>query len=382
MSVLSGIRVVEFGGIGPGPYCCMLLADMGAEVVRVERTTVVGCDSVAPHFNTMLRGQRSVALDLKHPGGRDAALRLCDGADIVIEGFRPGVMESLGLGPEVVLARHPAVVYGRMTGWGQTGPLADTPGHDINYIALTGALHAIGTAAQGPVPPLILAGDFGGGGAYLAIGVLAAYIEATRTGQGQIVDAAIVDGAAASMTAFYGMLAAGSVVEQRESNPLDGGSHFYNTYETRDGGYISIAAIEPKFYARLLQLLGLSAADYAQNDRVHWQEHRITFANIFKQKTRAEWTGLLQQEALCFAPVLSMSEAPSHPHLAARNSFVNIGGVVQPAPAPRFSRTASQVKSAPAFAGQHTVAELADCGLGQSTIDSLLKSGAARQREE
>lgn len=377
---LSGLKVVEFGGIGPGPFCCMLLADMGAEIIRIERVGAVGKDHMEPRFNPMLRGQRNIALDLKHPCGRDAALRLCDRADILIEGFRPGVMESLGLGPEVVTSRHPAIIYGRMTGWGQTGPLAKAPGHDINYIALTGALHAIGTAAGGPVPPLVLAGDMGGGGVYLAVGVLAAYIESRRSGLGQVVDAAVLDGTTSLMAAFYGMLAAGSFIEQRESNRLDGGSHFYNVYETRDGQHISLASNEPQFYTLLLEALGLDETEFRQNERQNWKSNRLALATIFKQKTRDEWTQLLEKKNLCYAPVLKMSEAPGHPQNAARQNFVKISGVTQPAPAPRFSRSTSAVQSAPAYAGEHTRQVLSDWGFEPAETDSLLHSGAARQR--
>lgn len=380
MGVLTGLRVIECGGIGPGPFCCMLLADMGAEVVRVDRAGSVGRDPLEPRFNPMLRGQQSVALDLKHPDGRDALLRLCDKADIVIEGFRPGVMERLGLGPDVITKRQPRIIYGRMTGWGQTGPLANAPGHDINYISLTGALHAIGTAESGPVPPLVLAGDLGGGGMFLALGVLAAYIEAQRSGVGQIVDAAVVDGASALMTPFHGMLAMGSFIERRESNRLDGGSYFYNVYETSDGEFISLASNEPQFHSRLLAVLGLDAERFSQSARDSWKENRSALAAIFRQRTRADWVALLEKEELCFAPVLRMSEAPAHPHHEARHAFVEIAGVKQPAPAPRFSRSASATPAAPPYAGEHTLRVLREWGFDRTESDSLLQSGAARQR--
>ncbi len=378
---LRGIKVIEFAGIGPGPFCGMLLADMGAEIVRIDRVETVGNDPLEPRFNTMLRGRRNLALDLKHPDGRDAALRLCDHADILIEGYRPGVMEQLGLGPEIVTQRNPAIVYGRMTGWGQTGPLAKAPGHDINYIALSGALHAIGTAESGPVPPLVLAGDMGGGGTFLALGVLAAYIESRRSGLGQIVDAAIMEGSASLMTAFYGLCAAGSFVEQRESNRVDGGSHFYTIYETSDHEFISIGALEPKFYMILLEALGLDAADFPQNERETWPKNRAALAKIFAQKTQAEWVEILAPKNLCFAPVLKMREAPLHPQSAARGNFIELSGVTQPAPAPRFSRSQSGVQSAPAGAGEHTRQVLAEWGFELAEIDKLLQSGVAAQRQ-
>ena len=380
MGALNGLKIVEFGGIGPGPFCCMLLADMGAEVIRIDRVAAVGKDRLEPKFNPMHRGQRSIALDLKHPDGVNTALRLCDKADIVIEGFRPGVMEGLGLGPEMITARNAKIIYGRMTGWGQTGPLAQAPGHDLNYIALTGALHAIGKANTGPVPPLVLAGDMGGGGMYLAVGVLAAYIESQRSGKGQVVDAAIVDGSASLMTAFYGMLASGSIVEKRESNRLDGGSHFYNVYETKDGQYVCVASTEPQFYSLLVEALGLNEADIPQNDRNKWPQHRATIANVFKQKTRDEWNAWLAEKNLCYSPVLSMSEAPHHPHNAVRGNFVDIDGVTQPAPAPRFSRTKSVIKSAPAYAGADTTGVLNDWGFAPAEIEALIERNAAKQR--
>jgi alpha-methylacyl-CoA racemase len=288
-------------------------------------------------------------------------------------------MEQLGLGPEIVMQRNPAIIYGRMTGWGQTGPLATAPGHDINYIALAGALHAIG-AKPAPVPPLVLAGDMGGGGTFLALGVLAAYIESQRSGVGQIVDAAIMEGAASLMTAFYGLRAAGSFVEQRESNRVDGGSHFYTVYETSDHEFISIGALEPKFYALLLEALELDAAEFPQDERQNWPKNRAALAEIFAQKTQAEWVEFLEKKNLCFAPVLKMSEAPRHPQNAARQNFVEVAGVTQPAPAPRFSRSQSAVQSAPAGAGEHTTDVLADWGFDLAEIEKLLQSGAAKQR--
>ncbi|MED6310340.1 MAG: CaiB/BaiF CoA-transferase family protein, partial [Pseudomonadota bacterium] len=286
MGPLKGVKVVEFAGIGPGPFCCMLLADMGADVLRVDRAMNVGNDQYEPKYNNLLRGRKNIALDLKHPDGIEAALKLCDQADIIIEGFRPGVMERLGLGPDVVFARNKKVVYGRMTGWGQDGPIAKTPGHDINYIALTGALYAIGSKESGPVPPLNLVGDFGGGALYMAMGALAAYIEAQKSGEGQVVDTSMVEGAASLMTAVYGMLADGRYIEERETNRLDGGCHHYNVYETSDGEHVCIGSNEPQFYAEMLKTIGLDQANLPeQTDRKYWPEMTERLAAIFKTKT-------------------------------------------------------------------------------------------------
>lgn len=379
MGALTGVKVVEFAGIGPGPFCCMLLADMGAEVIRIENPVTVNNDALEPKFNTMLRGRKSIALDLKRPEAVSVALDLCEWADIAIECFRPGVMERLGLGPDTVLERNIKLIYGRMTGWGQTGPLANAPGHDLNYIALTGLLHAIGTKEK-PVPPLVMAGDFGGGALYLATGVLSAYIEAQKSGKGQVVDAAVVDGSAYLMTAFYGMLAAGSFFEKREQNRLDGGSHFYNVYPTSDGQFISIAPTEPKFFQKLMSELNLDADDYKQEDRDNWQAYRDRLKAVFRTKTRKEWCDLLEDKGVCFAPVLSMSEAAYHPHNQARESFMTISDVRQPAPAPRFSRTKSKVELPATYAGEHTISVLSDIGYDKEKIDCLIASDAARQR--
>jgi alpha-methylacyl-CoA racemase len=380
MGVLTGVKVVEFAGIGPGPFCCMLLADMGADVIRIDRADQVGRDLREPKTNTTLRGRRNLALDLKKPDGVAVALDLCAKADMLMEGFRPGVMERLGLGPEVVLARNPKLIYGRMTGWGQDGPIAHTAGHDINYIALTGALHAIGTKAS-PVPPLNLVGDFGGGALYMAVGLLGAYIEAQRSGKGQVVDAAMVEGAASLMTPMYGAHAAGQWVEEREANRLDGGCHHYGVYETRDGKHIAIGSNEPQFYKLMLETVGLGKAELpAQGDRAHWPAMRQRLAAIFKTKTRAEWTELMEQKDVCFAPVLSMAEAPAHPQNVARGNFVEVDGVLQPGPAPRFSRTPSAVGRGPAFAGEHSAEVLADWGLDKRQIAALIEIGAVKQR--
>ena len=380
MGALSGVKVVEFAGIGPGPFCCMLLADMGAEVIRVDRAMNVGNDLYDPKYNSLLRGRKNLALDLKNPDGVEAALKLCERADILIEGFRPGVMERLGLGPDVVFARNKKIVYGRMTGWGQNGPIAKTPGHDINYIALTGALYAIGGKDK-PVPPLNLVGDFGGGALYMAMGALAAYIEAQKSGKGQVVDCSMVEGAASLMTAVYGMLADGRYVEEREANRLDGGCHHYNVYETSDGEHICIGSNEPQFYAEMLKTVGLEQADLPeQTDRNYWPEMTERLAAIFKTKTREEWTELMEQKEICYAPVLRPSEAIKHHHNVARNTFIEVDGYPQPGPAPKFSRTESKTEMGSAFAGQHTEEALADWGFTADEVSALTASGAAKQR--
>ena len=381
MGALSGVKVIEFAGIGPGPFSCMLLADMGAEVVRIDRAANVGRDPMPPKHSTTLRSRRNLALDLKQPEAVATALDLCAKADILIEGFRPGVMERLGLGPEVVLERNPRMIYGRMTGWGQDGPIAHTAGHDINYIALTGALHAIGTKEHGPVPPLNLVGDFGGGALYMAMGVLAAYIETQRSGKGQVVDVSMVEGAASLMTPSFGYLASGAFIEERETNRLDGGSHHYNVYETSDGKHICIGSNEPQFYKLMLETIGLGKAELpAQTDRAHWPAMKAKLAAIFKTKSRAEWTQIMEKIDICFAPVLAMSEAPRHPQNVARGSFQTVDGVVQPGPAPRFARTPSEISRGPAFAGEHSAEVLADWGIEQSRIAALIKAGAVKQR--
>ena len=388
MGPLQGVRVVEFAGIGPGPFAAMLLADMGADVIRIDRAAAVGRDK-DPHYSPTLRNRPSIAIDLKHDDGRETALALIDRADILLEGFRPGVMERLGLGPEVVHARNPRLVYGRMTGWGQDGPIAHTAGHDINYIALSGALHAIGTADKGPVPPLNLVGDFGGGALYLVTGVLAALIEARTSGKGQVVDVSMVEGAASLMTMFFGLLASANAgsggerawKEAREANFLDGGSHYYNVYETADGRHICIGSIEPQFYQLLLDTVGLTVDDLgAQNDRGQWPANRDKLAAVFKRKTQAEWTEIMSDTDICFAPVLAMSEAPHHPHNAARGSFIEVAGVTQPGPAPKFSRTVPTTPAPPVHAGENTVEALGAWGFDENRISRLVESGAVRQR--
>ncbi len=338
---LAGTRIVEFAGIGPGPFACMMLADMGAEVVTLDRVGArKNLKSVAG------RGRKVVELDLKDKTAIAQVLDLLSHADALIEGFRPGVMERLGLGPDVVLAKNPKLVYGRMTGWGQEGPLAQAAGHDINYISVTGALAAIGTAEK-PVPPLNLVGDFGGGALYLVVGVLAALLEASKSGNGQVVDAAMCDGAASLMSMFFDLAATGRWVEGRENNFLDGGAHFYGIYECSCGHFISIGSIEPQFYALLRQHAGLTDADFdAQMDRKAWPALREKLTQVFKSKTREDWCNIMEGTDICFAPILTMAEAPKHPHNAARKIFVERHGVTQPAPAPRFSRTPSAIREA------------------------------------
>jgi alpha-methylacyl-CoA racemase len=336
---LSGFRIVEFAGIGPGPFACMMLADMGAEVVTLDRVGASkNLKSVAG------RGRKVVELDLKDKAAVAQVLDLLAGADALIEGFRPGVMERLGLGPETVHARNPKLVYGRMTGWGQEGPLANAAGHDINYISITGALAAIGTKEK-PVPPLNLVGDFGGGALYLVVGVLAALLEAQKSGKGQVVDTAMCDGAASLMSMFFDMTAIGRWKEGRDQNFLDGGAHFYGVYECSCGNFVSVGSIEPQFYALLRQHAGLSEECFdAQMDRKAWPALRAKLAKIFKSKTREDWCRIMEGTDICFAPILTMAEAPKHPHMAARNVFVERHGVTQPAPAPRFSRTPSTIR--------------------------------------
>ena len=381
---LQGLRMVEIAGIGPGPFCAMLLADLGADVVRVDRPREVSLGTpVAPKFDLTRRNRRSVAIDLTHSDGAEVVLRLVDQADALIEGFRPGVAERLGIGPEPCLDRNPRLVYGRMTGWGQDGPLAGSAGHDANYIALTGALNAIGHADGPPVPPLNIVGDYGGGALYLALGVMAAVFEAGRSGRGQVVDAAMVDGAASLMTPVYGRYAAGLWHDARGRNVLDGGAHFYGVYETRDAKYVTIAAIEPKFYAELLERIGLVGDDFPdQWDEAAWPKMRARFETVFKKRTRDEWQDLLEGTDACFAPVLSLSETASHPHMADRGTFVDFGGTVQPAPAPRFSRTKPNLRLPPATSGEHTIEALGDWGFKLSEIVKLQESGAIGRRRD
>jgi alpha-methylacyl-CoA racemase len=375
---LEGIRVIEIAGIGPGPFCAMLLADLGADVLRIDRADRVRSDrpGTVP-FDLTARSRRSAAIDLKHPRGVEAVLRLVDRADVLTEGFRPGVMERLGLGPDVCMARNPRLVYGRMTGWGQDGPMAHAAGHDINYIALAGALAHFGRLGQKPTPPLNMVGDFGGGGIFLAFGLLAALLERGRSGRGQVVDAAMVDGAAVLMTMIWGMYQSGAFNLEPGTNLLDSGAHFYEVYETSDGKYISLGSIEPQFYAELLDLLGLDPRSLPeQMDASRWPSLKTRFEALFRTRTREEWCRILEGTDVCFAPVLSMPEAAAHPHARARGAFVEAGGMQQPAPAPRFSRTPPAAPTPPARPGQHTDAALADWGFGPGLLAELREAKA------
>ncbi|MCP5200041.1 MAG: CoA transferase [Gammaproteobacteria bacterium] len=370
---LKGYKVIELAGIGPNPFCGMMLADMGAEVIRVDRLADSGLGiKVDPKFSLLNRGRRSIAVDLKSPEGVALVLDLVAKADALIEGFRPGVTERLGLGPDACLARNPRLVYGRVTGWGQDGPLAKAAGHDINYISLTGAAYAIGDGQRPPSPPLNLVGDFGGGGMLLALGVVAALLDAQKSGQGQVVDAAMTDGAATLMAAIYGLHGVGYWTDEREGNVLDGGAHFYNAYETKDGKYISIASIESKFYQEFLERTGYEDPEHgAHKDRTQWAPHRDKMAALFKTKTRDEWCEVLEGTDVCFAPILSLSEAPGHPHNVARKTFVEIDGVTQPAPSPRFSRTPGAIQKGPSRDGADTEAVLGDWGWSAEDIAGL-----------
>ncbi|HXH56720.1 CaiB/BaiF CoA-transferase family protein [Iamia sp.] len=382
MGPLSGTRIVEIAGIGPGPFCAMALADLGAEVIRVDRTGPnLGGDPDTPPADLLNRGRRSVAVNLKDPTGVATVLDLIASADALIEGFRPGVMERLGLGPDVTLGRNPALVYGRMTGWGQDGPYASMAGHDINYVALAGSLAHLGRAGEKPTPPINLVGDFGGGGMLLALGICAALVEAGRSGQGQVVDAAMVDGSALLMTMMHSFQAMGIWSDERGTNMLDTGAHYYDTYECADGRYVSIGSIEPQFYAELLRLTGLEDDDDDgelpwQQDRTRWPELSARLEVIFKAKTRDEWCEVMEGTDVCFAPVLTMSEAPRHPHNVARGTFTEVAGITQPAPAPRFSRTPGAIRRPPPHAGQHSDEVLAEIGYDEATIAALRDAGA------
>ena len=367
---LSGVKIIEFAGIGPGPFCAMLLSDMGADIIRIDRKGGRG----GSKFDITSRGRRSVALDLKKPESVEACLKLIETADILQEGFRPGVMERLGLGPDVCLKRNPKLVYGRMTGWGQTGPLAPAAGHDINYISLTGALHAIGRPGEKPVPPLNLVGDFGGGALYLAMGMLAALYEAQRSGKGQVVDTAMTDGATSLMAMFYGFTASGMWKEPHGTNMLDGGAHFYDTYETKDGKWVSLGSIEPQFYAILREKAGLTDSLWdAQMDQSKWPEMKEKISAVMKTKTRDEWCEIMEGTDICFAPVLSITEAKDHPHNKARQTIVEIDGVAQPNVAPRFSRTESKIQGPAPEVGAHTQEALSDWGFSPAEIEALRK---------
>ncbi|MFB9243908.1 CoA transferase [Massilia antarctica] len=377
---LAGIKVIEMAGLGPCPFAAMMLADMGAQVIRIERKSAPGAATPFPMLGTkydvLARGRRSLALDLKQPAAQAVAFELIAKADVVLEGFRPGVMERLGLGPDACLARNAALVYGRVTGWGQTGPLAQAAGHDINYIALSGMLHAMGRADAPPAPPLNLVGDFGGGGMMLAFGVVCAVLEARASGKGQVIDAAMTDGAALLGAMMYGLRAQGGWNDRREANLLDGGAHFYDTYACADGKFVSVGAIEPQFYALLLKLAGTDDLAFdAQMDPASWPSLSDKLAALFARRTRADWCALMEGTDSCFAPVLDLDEAPLHAHNAARATFVEVDGVMQPAPAPRFSRTVPELSSAPAYPGQHSAAVLSDWGWDDAKVAGLAAQG-------
>ena len=371
MGPLEGIKIIEMGGIGPGPFCAQMLADMGADIIRVERWGNPQ-RMLEPKHDVWHRGRRSTSINLKKPEGVEAFLKLIEQADALIEGFRPGVMEKLGLGPDDCLKRNPKLIYGRMTGWGQEGPLAMAAGHDINYIALAGALHAIGRPGENPVAPLNLLGDLGGGGLLLAFGIVCALYEAQKSGKGQVVDAAMVDGAAILMGFFFGARGAGMWTNDRGTNLLDGGAHFYDTYETSDGKWISVGSIEPQFYALLLKHTGIDDPDFQiQMDPSEWPNLKEKIATVFKTKTREEWCEIMEGTDVCFAPVLTFEEAINHPHNVERKTFVEVEGAMQPAPAPRFSRTQPEIRGPASAPGSDTESALLAWGFGQNEIDAL-----------
>jgi alpha-methylacyl-CoA racemase len=370
MGPLKGVKIIEVGGIGPGPFCGMMLSDMGAEVIRIERKGQ--STSTQPKYDVMMRNRRSVGIDLKKTEGVDIVLSMVKQVDALQEGFRPGVMEKLGLGPAVCLERNPRLVYGRMTGWGQEGPLALVAGHDINYISLSGALHTFGRKGQKPVAPLNMVGDFGGGGMLLAFGIVCALFEAQTSGKGQVVDAAMVDGSAALMAMIYGHRASGLWADERGVNLLDSGAHFYDTYETADSKYISVGSIEPQFYELLLKHAEIDDPDFEnQLDQQKWPELKERLTEVFKTKTRDGWCEVMEGTDVCVAPVLSLGEAPNHPHNKARNTFIELEGVLQPAPAPRFSRTQPEIQGPPPTPGGNKEEVLIDFGFSKDEIESL-----------
>jgi alpha-methylacyl-CoA racemase len=384
---LTGLRIIEVAGLGAGPYCGMMLADMGAEVVRIERMPLPPLRAALP--DPLVRSRRTVGLDLRKPAGVAALLRLVAGADALFEAFRPGVAERLGFGPEACLARNPKLVYGRMTGWGQQGPLAHAAGHDLNYIALSGALHSIGEQGGKPVPPLNLVGDFGGGGLLLAFGMVCALLERERSGQGQVVDAAMLDGAASMMAMFCGFRAMGLFDERPGASLLGGAAHFYDTYQTGDGKFVAVAPIEPEFYGEFMDKLGLDRERFGPHgfrpgrmDASRWDELKAELATVFRTRSRDEWCALLEGSDACFAPVLALSEAPAHPHNAARGTFVEVGGVAQGAPAPRFSRSAAGTPQPPRRPGADTRAVLQEAGYDQQALDELAAAGAIPPEQE
>jgi alpha-methylacyl-CoA racemase len=378
MGPLEGIKAIEFAGLGPAPFAAMMLADMGAEVLRIDRPWEVRSTTPGePPKELLNRGRMSVGIDLKTPQGVEAVFDLIKNADALIEGFRPGVMERLGLGPEDCLEVNPRLVYGRMTGWGQEGPLAHAAGHDINYISLAGVLNAIGRKGEAPVPPLNLIGDFGGGGMLLAFGIVSALLEREKSGLGQVIDAAMVDGAAVLMTMIHGFRAMGLWEDERGTNLLDGGAPFYDVYECKDGKYISLGAIEPQFFSELIDKLGLSKEILPnQMDRDQWPEAKKLVAKTVRTRTRDEWNDHLQGSDICFAPVLDMDEAAANPHNVERNTFIEIGGVRQPAPAPRFSRTIAEISRPPAHPGENTEEALRQWGFSEERIKALYQAGA------
>jgi alpha-methylacyl-CoA racemase len=377
MGPLQGIRIVEFAGIGPGPFCGMLLADLGAEVVLVDRKGGSLPFNAQPKYDLTRRGKRSIAVDLKQPGAAEVVLRLIEKADGVIEGFRPGVMERLGLGPDVCLARNPRLAYGRLTGWGQTGPLAQAAGHDINYVALSGILFHGGHAASPPAVPPTVVGDIGGGAMFMAVGLLSGILRARVTGQGQVIDTAITDSCALMSTLVQGMRVQGLWADRRQGNALDGAAHWYDCYECADGGWISVGALEPQFYQLLLAKCGLTGQglEGAQFDLRRWPELKQRFAELFRTRTRDEWCALLEGTDVCFAPVLSFAEAQQHPHNVARGAYVEIDGITHPAPAPRFSATPAEVGSPPVGVGTQTRELLEMAGYGAAEVEALRASG-------
>ena len=374
MGPLTGIRVVEMAGIGPGPFTAMMLSDLGAEVIRVDRLSHKGTGHRA---NVLNRGRKSIAVDLKNPRGVETTLRLIEQADVVLEGFRPGVMERLGLGPEECLSVNPRLIFGRMTGWGQTGPLSQAAGHDINYISIAGALGAMGYADRPPAPPLNLVGDFGGGAMYLLTGILAALVERATSGQGQIIDAAMTDGTASLLSPFFGLMAMNMWTTDRFSNRLDGGAFYYGSYECSDGKYISIGSLEPQFYALLLEKAEITDPEFQEQlDEAAWPAKREKLNQLFKTRTRQQWCDIMEGTDVCFAPVLDLNEAPTHPHNIDRKTFVELEDVVQPAPAPRFSRTQGEIQGPAAMAGEHTREVLSAWNFTDQEIGELQASGA------
>jgi alpha-methylacyl-CoA racemase len=373
MGPLQGVKIIEVGGIGPGPFCGMMLSDMGADVIRIERKGQSA--RTEPKYDVMMRNRRSMGIDLRKPEGVEIVLDMVEKVDALQEGFRPGVMERLGLGPDVCLERNPRLVYGRMTGWGQEGPMAHVAGHDINYIALSGALHTFGRKGEKPTAPLNMVGDFGGGGMLLAFGMVCALFEAQKSGKGQVIDAAMIDGSAALMAMIYGLRASGFWTDERGVNLLDGGAHFYDTYETADGRYISVGSIEPQFYELLLKHTGIDDPDFKnQMNTKQWPAFKETITSVFKTKTRDEWTEIMGDTDICFAPVLSLDEAPEHPQNQSRDTFVVVEGVTQPAPTPRFSRTQPEIKNPPPIPGSDTEKVLLELGFSPDRIETLKKA--------